>query len=249
MLLTVWHGVPWIFVVLGSLVLEIVLFVVLTEPRMATIEHVLDTEERPISKTFHILVKHPILWISIYTRTAILLGIVFLKIAKPDLSGSLLTIGMAIVLGVASALSVIQHERVQAGSSARMILAFIVPLSVAAVVLLTANSIPPSTIPLSKTKSDLQGVQTKYSEIPTEDVSSNLSTQVPVPSAEAALQEVPLLLQKRCTQCHPLQKILQVKKTRTEWENALSNMESLNVKISETEKKILLDYLTTIDNP
>jgi hypothetical protein len=63
------------------------------------------------------------------------------------------------------------------------------------------------------------------------------------------LQEGPSLLQTRCTQCHALQKILQVKKTRTEWENALSKMESFNVKISDAEKKVLLDYLTTVDNP
>ena len=249
MLLTYWGWVAWILVVLGSLVLEIVLFVVLSGSRMAAIEQALDTEERSVSQTFHDLVNDPILWISIHTRTAILLGIVFLKIAKPDLGRSLLTIGIAIVLGVASALPVLQHERVQAGSAARIIIAFIVPASVAALVLLAANSIPSSTISLSKTKSDLQGVQTKFSEVPTEDVSSNLSTQIPTPSAETALQEGQLLLQTRCTQCHPLQKILQVKKTRTEWEETLTKMESLNVKISDTEKKVLLGYLTTVDNP
>src|SRR5574342_417612 len=38
MLLTVWGWVPWIIVVLGALVLEVVLFVVLTKPRMGAIE-------------------------------------------------------------------------------------------------------------------------------------------------------------------------------------------------------------------
>ena len=130
-----------------------------------------------------------------------------------------------------------------------MIIAFIVPASVAALLLLAANSIPPSTLPLSKTQSAVQGVQTKHSEVPTEVGSSNLSMQAPTSSPETALEEGQLLLQTRCTQCHPLQKILQVKKTRTEWENALSKMESFNVKISDTEKKVLLDYLTTIENP
>ncbi len=249
MLLTYWGWVAWILVVLGALVLEIVLFVVLAKPRMAAMEQVLAAEKGFVSQTFHTLVNDPILWISIHTRTAILLGIVFLKIAKPDLGGSLLTIGIAIILGVASALPVLHHERVQAGSAARIIIAFVVPLSVAALVLLAANSIPPSPIPLSKTKSDLQSVQTKFSEVPTEDGSSNLSTQVPIPSAEAALQDGQLLLQTRCTQCHPLQKILQVKKTRTEWEETLTKMESFNVKISDAEKKVLLDYLTTVDHP
>jgi hypothetical protein len=228
MLLTVWGWVAWILVVLGALVLEIVLFVVLTRPRMATIEHALTTEKGFVSQTFHKLVNHPILWMSIQTRTAILLGIVFLKIAKPDLGGSLLTIGIAIVLGFASAFPILRHEQVQAGSAARMITAFIVPAFVAALVLLAAKSIPASTIPLSKTKSDVQGVQTKPSEVPTEVGASNLSTQAPTTFPETALQEGPLVLQTRCTQCHPLQKILQVKKTRTEWEKTLSKMESFN---------------------
>jgi hypothetical protein len=43
-------------------------------------------------------VNDPNLWISIHTRTAILLGIVFLKIAKPDLGGSLLIISVVIIL-------------------------------------------------------------------------------------------------------------------------------------------------------
>jgi hypothetical protein len=249
MLLSVWGWVAWILVVLGALILEIVLFVVLTRPRMAAIEQALTTEKGFVSQTFHKLVNHPILWISIHTRTAILLGIVFLKIAKPDLGGSLLAIGMAIILGLASALPILRHERVQAGSAARIITAFIVPAFVAALVLLAAKSIPANTIPLSKTKSDVEGVQTKRSEVPTEVDSSNLSTQAPILSPETALQEGPLLLQTRCTQCHSLQSVLQVKKTRTEWEKTLSKMESFNVKISDAEKKVLLDYLTIVDNP
>ena len=249
MMLTTWGGVPWILVVLGSLVLETVIFVVLNRPRMAAIERALDTEARPVSKTFHTLANHPILWISIHTRTAILLGIVFLKIAKPDLGGSLLTIGIAIVLGLASALPVLRHERIQAGSAARMMIALIVTAFVAALVLLAANSIPASTSPSSKTPSDVQGVQTKRSEVPTEVGPSNLSMQGPTPSPETALQEGSLLLQTRCTQCHSLQQVLQAKKTRTEWEETLSKMESFNAKISDTEKQVLLDYLTNLDKP
>ena len=132
MLLTVWDWVPWIIVVLGALVLEIVLFVAFAKPRMATIEQALAVETEFVSQTFHDLVNDPILWISIRTRVAIVLGIVFLKIAKPDLIGSLVTIGIATVLGLASALAVFRHRRVRAGSAARMIIVFIIPASVAA---------------------------------------------------------------------------------------------------------------------
>jgi hypothetical protein len=115
MLLTVWGWVPWILVVLGALVLEIVLFVVLAKPRMAAIEQALATEKGSVSHTFQDLVNHPILWISIRTRVAIILGIVLLKFTQPDLGGSLLTIGVAIVLGLASALPMSRQVRVQEG--------------------------------------------------------------------------------------------------------------------------------------
>ena len=115
MLLTAWGWVPWILVVLGALILEIVLFVVLAKPRMTAIEQALATEKGSVSQTFHDLVNHPILWISIQTRVAIILGIVLLKFTKPDLGGSLLTIGVAIVLGLASALPMSRPVRVQEG--------------------------------------------------------------------------------------------------------------------------------------
>jgi len=113
MVLKVWGWVPWILVVLGALVLAIVLSRAVTGPRMAAVEQVLPTEKRPVSQTFHNLVTHPFLWISIQTRVAIVLGIIFLKIATPDLGGSLLTIGVAIVLGIASALPMVRRMRAQ----------------------------------------------------------------------------------------------------------------------------------------
>jgi hypothetical protein len=115
MLLTVWGWVPWILVVLGALVLEIVLFVALAKPRLAAIEQALATEKGFVSQTFHDLVNQPILWISIQTRVAIILGIVLLKFTKPSLGASLLTIGVAIILGLSSALPMFRRVQVQEG--------------------------------------------------------------------------------------------------------------------------------------
>jgi hypothetical protein len=117
MLVKVWGGVPWIIVTLASVVLMTVLTFALTGPRMAAIGRALATEKGPASDTFHSLANHPLLWISIQTQVAIILAIIFLKTAKPDLVGSLLTIGVAIVLGVASALPMPRRERAQAGSA------------------------------------------------------------------------------------------------------------------------------------
>jgi hypothetical protein len=116
MMVTAWGGEAWIIVTVGALVLMIALAQVLTAPRMMAIGRALANEKAPLSQTFYSLANQPLLWISIQTRVAIALGIIFLKIAKPDLGGSLLTIGIAIVLGIASALPMPRRQRAQEGA-------------------------------------------------------------------------------------------------------------------------------------
>ncbi len=115
MMLTVWGGVAWGIVTMGALVLVIALSLVLTGPRMAPIGRALATSA-PVA-IIQTLAGQPLLWISIQTRIAIALGIVLLKVAKPDWIGSLLTIGIAIVLGIASALPASRREQTPASSA------------------------------------------------------------------------------------------------------------------------------------
>jgi hypothetical protein len=117
MFLTVWRRAPWIYVTLGSLILVIVISAALSASRMAEIGQSLFREKIPLSQNFHNLASDPVLMISIQTRAAITLGIVFLKIAKPDWAGSLLIIGVAIVFGLASALPVSRRQRSHVGST------------------------------------------------------------------------------------------------------------------------------------
>ncbi len=109
--------VPWLYVSIGALVLVILLSVVLTGPRMVAIGQAMVMGKGTLSSNFHILSNHPLLWISIQTRIALALGIVFLKITKPELAGSLGTIGVAIVLGIATALHLPQPEQAHEGSA------------------------------------------------------------------------------------------------------------------------------------
>jgi hypothetical protein len=111
LMLAVWGSVAWIIVTLGAIVLMIALAQVVTAPRMAAIGRALATEKGALSGAFQALTKNPLLWVSIQTRVAIALGIVFLKVAKPGLGESLLTLGIAIILGIASALPVPSRER------------------------------------------------------------------------------------------------------------------------------------------
>ncbi len=106
-------GVAWIIVALGAFILLMVLGMALAGPRMTTIERAVALEVGPVSPTLHHALRDPLLWISIQTRVAIALGIVFLMTVKPDLSGSLLTIGVAIILGLASSLPISGRARTQ----------------------------------------------------------------------------------------------------------------------------------------
>jgi TRAP-type mannitol/chloroaromatic compound transport system permease large subunit len=69
-------------------------------------------EKGSVSQTFHNLINDLGLWVSIQIRVAIVLGIIFLKIATPGLGGSLLTIGAAIMVGLVSALPMLRRARV-----------------------------------------------------------------------------------------------------------------------------------------
>ncbi len=115
MMLTVWGGVAWVIVSLGALVLVIALSLVLTGPRMFPIGRALATASTV--QTIHALASHPLLWISIQTRIAVALGIVILKVAKPDWAGSLLAIGVAIILGIVSALPASRYEQAPADAA------------------------------------------------------------------------------------------------------------------------------------
>jgi predicted lysophospholipase L1 biosynthesis ABC-type transport system permease subunit len=108
-----WGESAWIIVTLGAMVLMIALVAALTGPRMAALGQGLSGEKGPLSPSQQQLARHPLLWISLQTRVAISLGIVYLMTVKPDLGGSLLTIGVATVIGLAFSLPVTRNPRVQ----------------------------------------------------------------------------------------------------------------------------------------
>jgi hypothetical protein len=117
MMATAWGPAAWIIVTIAALVLVIALALALSGPRLAAIGRALAAQPGRLPPTFIGLANNPLLWVSIQTRVAIVLGIVFLKVAKPDLGGSLLAIGAALVLGLLSALPMFRFEPAPAGSA------------------------------------------------------------------------------------------------------------------------------------
>ena len=98
---TAWGWVPWITVALGAMALLPPLGA-FNGLRLARIGPVVAAEQGPLSPGVRRRLREPLLWTSVQTRAALVLGIVFLMTVKPDLSGALLTVGTAVVLGLAA---------------------------------------------------------------------------------------------------------------------------------------------------
>ena len=104
MAMTAWGRAPWIGIGLAAMILIAIIGGALTGPRMAAIRRALTSESGSLSFAFRQRLHDPLLWLSNQVRVAIALGIVFIMTVKPDLTGTLLTIGVAAILGLASAL-------------------------------------------------------------------------------------------------------------------------------------------------
>lgn len=108
---TSWGAVAWIIVALGALVLIAIIGATLTGIRMVPIDRAAAAERGAVSPALHQRLNDPLLWVSLETRAAIALGIIFLMTIRPDWVGSGLTIVVAVALGLA--LSLLTGRRVR----------------------------------------------------------------------------------------------------------------------------------------
>ncbi|HLW01457.1 MAG TPA: DUF2269 family protein [Ktedonobacterales bacterium] len=105
MTVTTWGwGTPWILLSLAALIVMGVLGGAVSGRRLTTIRKAAaEDASSAISPELQRLIADPVLLISIQTALLIGLGVVFLMTMKPDWTGSLITLGVAVVLGVVSA--------------------------------------------------------------------------------------------------------------------------------------------------
>lgn len=96
-----WKETAWIGVAMATFLLLWVLGAILSGPRMRKIGKAFASENGPLTTGFRQRLHQPVIWISLYLRTALTLGIVFLMTVKPDLGGALLAIAVSIILGIA----------------------------------------------------------------------------------------------------------------------------------------------------
>jgi len=101
----------WPVVSFGALIVLALLAVIVTQRRVARIWRSLEMATESSYVSLLPLLRQPLLWIVTQIRVALALGIVFLMTLKPDLMRSLLTIGMAALLGLVLALATLRHEQ------------------------------------------------------------------------------------------------------------------------------------------
>jgi hypothetical protein len=100
---TTWGGQAWITTAFVSMLL----LPVLGAPnglRVAAIARDVSAERGPLSAGLRARLGNRFLSVSYQVRLALALGIVFLMVVKPDLFGALVTVGVAVLLGLASSL-------------------------------------------------------------------------------------------------------------------------------------------------
>lgn len=102
---TQWGRQPWIGLGLVGLVIMAVLAPVLTGRRARTIAQAIPTADGPIPPAVGRRITDPVLRLSLWLRTAIGLGVVYLMAVKPASGGvALTTLGVAVALALAAAL-------------------------------------------------------------------------------------------------------------------------------------------------
>ena len=117
MMVTVWGGIPWLLVSFAAIILMMIVMGRSSSPRLKAIRQVAAEEKGVVSPNLQELVQHPMLWAGMQSRVIIALGIVFLMTVKPDLVGSLITVGVTLILSLVLALPILNRG----GASARAV--------------------------------------------------------------------------------------------------------------------------------
>jgi len=68
-------------------------------------------------------------------------------------------------------------------------------------------------------------------------------------AAAAPTEDGTVLLEKRCSVCHPSERPKTAKKTPEQWEATVTRMIGKGAKLTADEKKVLVDYLSKTYKP
>ncbi len=107
---TSWRGTAWTVIALISLVVVGVIGAVLTGRRVEVLGKAI-SEGAGSEPDVHQLVSMPVLWASLQVRTLMALGIAFLMTVKPDVTGSVITMIIAALVGLAMNPAIVNYYR------------------------------------------------------------------------------------------------------------------------------------------
>jgi uncharacterized membrane protein len=116
MALTVWDWrTGWILTALGSIILLLPpLIAGVIEPRLRTIAALVKAASPgPLPDSLRVRLHDPVLGTALHTAAAVVLGIVFLMTTKPMLIGSIISMAVFVILGLASGLPFWRAARVR----------------------------------------------------------------------------------------------------------------------------------------
>jgi len=101
----------------------------------------------------------------------------------------------------------------------------------------------------SPTEPETSPTVTPEPEEPTATPEPAEPTATAEPATELPDAEGEVLLEQRCTVCHTLDRVERAQKTREEWVTTVERMIGLGAQLSESEKTVLVDYLTETYGP
>jgi hypothetical protein len=108
---TRWGPQAWILVGLGAMVVIAAVGAGVGGRRMAAIARALPTEPAPVAPILRQRLDDPALTMSLWVRTALFFGIVFLMSTRPGWAGALAVMGAALLLGIAASRPVLGAGR------------------------------------------------------------------------------------------------------------------------------------------
>jgi hypothetical protein len=108
---------PWIVTTILAVVLASLLAMRITAPRMKALGRALGASGGSPAPFTSSLADDRLIWFSVQTRLALLLGIVLLKTTTPGWGVSLLIVGLAVALGFVSTLPLARQLGAQRGSA------------------------------------------------------------------------------------------------------------------------------------
>ena len=93
-----WENASWIIIAFVGMILLAVIGGVLTSKKMKAIKKIVSKENK-VSSELRSLLNNNSLILSLKIRTTVLLGIIYLMTVKPDLTGSIVTLIVSVILG------------------------------------------------------------------------------------------------------------------------------------------------------